>query len=103
MKFLKHSRDAVGDFQGRVLLHIPIGFFLGASWVIHWAVPLVLCYVFVHYEENEDAHTKDQAWKDYFGCLIGIVLGGLFSIALPWLIFSLQKVQFQGWAEVWGG
>ncbi len=79
MKLLIHSRDLVGDFQNRVLVHLPIGLVIGLSWLVHWSVTLALCYVFVCYEENEDAHTKDQAWKDYFGCLIGIIIGGIVS------------------------
>jgi hypothetical protein len=82
MKILKHERDTVGDFQKRAFLHIPIGIIIGASWLAHWSVPLILGYLFSCYEENEDGHTKDQAWKDYFGCLIGIVIGGVGSFLI---------------------
>jgi hypothetical protein len=82
VKILTHERDKVGDFQKRVLLHLPIGITIGMSWLAHWAVTLSLCYLFVAYEENEDVHTKDKAWKDYFGGLAGLVIGGALSIVI---------------------
>ena len=69
MKFLTHERDNVGDFQKRVLLHMPAGLVIGIP-VIGWA----FAYIFKAYEENEDLHTKDQAWKDYFGALVGAAI-----------------------------
>lgn len=71
MKFLEHERDQVGDFQKRVLIHIPIGLLIGMSWLAHWVFPLVFAYLFLEYERNEDLHTQDQSWKDIFGALIG--------------------------------
>jgi len=85
MKLLKHSRDKTGDFQERVLLHIPAGLIIGIP-VLGWA----FAYIFKAYEENEDAHTRDQAWKDYFGALVGAVIMTLLCTgALIWLITGL--------------
>ena len=69
MKILKHSRDKTGDFQSRVLLHIPIGMLM--------AIPLIgngLRDLFMDYESNEDKWTSDEAWKDLFGAMVGYVL-----------------------------
>lgn len=82
MKFLKHERDKVGDFQKRVFLHIPIGFIVIISALGHPLLPLPLVWLFIRYEENEDVHTQDQAWKDYFGAIIGAVMASLTIICL---------------------
>ena len=79
MNLLDHERDRVGDFQNRVLIHIPIGIIIAMAWFAHWSITFALVYVFVRYEENEDAHISDEAWKDYFGCMVGIVIGGIIS------------------------
>ena len=84
MKLLTHKRDTKGDFQKRVLIHIPVGLIIGIP-VFGW----VLGYLFVAYEENEDLHTKDQAWKDYFGAMVGCGFGIFISIGLIiWAIWS---------------
>jgi len=75
---LKHDRDKVGDFSKRVLLHIPIGFVIGAVFPLSFP----LLWLFIKYEENEDLHTKDEAWKDYFGAMVGSSLGLLTLIIL---------------------
>lgn len=80
MPFLKHERDKVGDFQPRVLLHIPIGFIMGLTSVIPF-VGYGLTRLFIRYEENEDIHTKDQAWKDYFGALVGFTAASIVILA----------------------
>ena len=85
MRVLRHSRDSVGDFQRRVLLHIPIGLLIG--------IPLLgkpLEKLFTKYEENEDAHTQDEAWKDYFGAIVGVVITELICIAL--LVYVVNEV-----------
>lgn len=71
-----HNRDRQGDFGIRALIHIPIGFIIAVFAVIP-GLALALAFLFKFYERNEDAHTKDQAWKDVFGALIGMVIGGL--------------------------
>lgn len=84
MKFLKHSRDKVGDFGSRVILHIPIGFLIGVTFPLSY--PLLET---IHkYERNEDVHTQDQAWKDLFGVMVGEVIGMLVEIAL--IVFFLK-------------
>ncbi len=75
---LKHSRYALSDYQRRVLMHIPIGLLTG--------IPILgarLQDTFHLYERNEDRHTKDQAWVDLAGELIGnIITEILLAIAL---------------------
>lgn len=68
-RIIAHNRDVDGDFGARVLFHIPIGFVLGIP-ILGWG----LIPIFIAYEENEDAHTRDQAWKDYFGAMVGYVI-----------------------------
>lgn len=86
MIFLKHSRDTVGDFQYRVLLHIPIGLLIG--------IPILgkpVRVLFKAYEENEDLHTKDEAWKDYFGAIIGAVIMTLACLGFViWILLKLM-------------
>lgn len=85
MKFptlLKHERDKVGDFQRRVLLHVPIGFIIGISVLGHWAIGIILVALFIFYERNEDVWEKDKAWKDVFGALAGCVISALTLLAL---------------------
>ena len=83
MKLLSHNRDKVGDFQKRVLIHIPIGLLLGIPLL---GLPLLI--VFVHYEENEDSHTSDEAWKDYYGALAGMTITTILSLVVVawWLL-----------------
>jgi len=77
VKLLKHSRDKTGDFQERVLLHIPAGLIIGIP-ILGWA----FAYIFKAYEENEDVHTKDQAWKDYFGAMVGAAITTLACLGV---------------------
>tara|TARA_Y100000310_G_C20580096_1_gene762530 strand:+ start:543 stop:794 length:252 start_codon:yes stop_codon:yes gene_type:complete len=72
MAIIKHSRDKVGDFQGRVLLHIPIGI-LTAIPVLGWG----LTALFIVYQRSEDEWTRDRRWKDYYGAVAGNVIGVL--------------------------
>ena len=90
MKFLKHSKDTVGDYQSRVLLHIPVGFLMGL-------MPFSGTFkdLFFYYEESEDKWVKDEAWKDYAGSMIGFVLGRLtLFVVVVYLI-----VRLMGWLE----
>lgn len=78
MKLLRHDRDEVGDYQSRVLLHILPGFLMGL-------LP-GLSGLFIRYEENEDVHTKDQAWKDYAGAMYGYIPGRIALLSsITWL------------------
>ena len=94
MKFLTHDRDKVGDFQKRVLIHIPIGFLIGILSVIPF-VGYALMKLFVRYEENEDLHFKDQAWKDYFGAIVGFVIASLVILA-GFVLFVLKLLEILG-------
>ena len=85
MKILRHKRDKVGDYQERVLMHVPIGALAG--------IPLLgktVEKLFIQYEENEDLHTKDQAWKDYAGALVGAIAVELILIGL--VIWAVSKI-----------
>ena len=89
MKLLKHSRDEVGDFQNRVLLHIPIGYIIGLLSVVPFSGS-TLAGMFLKYERNEDLHTEDQAWKDIFGGMVGFVPGAFTGLGLLiWFILWL--------------
>lgn len=88
MKFFTHVRDKVGDFGVRAIVHIPIGFFIGLTYPLSGS----LHKTFVKYEESEDRHTKDQAWKDYFGEMVGEVAGNIVKIGiLIWLLYLFFK------------
>ena len=72
MKFLKHPQDKVGDYQQRVLIHIPIGVLIGIP-----VLGLPILWLFIHYEENEDKWVEDKAWKDYAGAIAGASITAL--------------------------
>ena len=83
--WLKHERDDEGDFGKRALMHIPIGYIMGL-------LPFSsgLNKLFRAYEENEDLHTQDEAWKDYFGAMVGYIPGRLTLIGLCiWAVLVL--------------
>ena len=82
-KFLTHPRDFDGDYQERLLMHIPVGILMGIP-----LLGLPLLRLFIRYEENEDAHTKDQAWKDYAGALVGISIT-IIAIVVTLLVIFL--------------
>lgn len=85
-KLITHNRDVEGDFGIRVLLHIPIGIFIGLLLFNDRA----LNQLFLKYERNEDAHTEDQAWKDICGAIVGFIIGRIVAIGLfIWLIVWL--------------
>lgn len=86
-RLITHNRDKVGDFGSRVVLHIPIGFLIGITFPLSY--PLLK--IFKAYEQNEDAHEKDKAWKDYFGAMVGMAIGLLAEIALIILFLRLTR------------
>lgn len=75
---LTHERDKVGDYQRRLLMHIPIGMIMGIP-----ILGLPVLWLFIRYEENEDLHEKDKAWKDYAGAIAGACI---MVIVLIWII-----------------
>ena len=77
-KLITHSRDDEGDFGSRVVQHIPIGFLIGLTFPLSY--PLLK--LFIRYEENEDKHIKDEAWKDYFGAMVGVACGIIMLIGV---------------------
>ena len=79
---ITHVRDQVGDYGVRVVLHVPVGIFLGLTY------PLSndFLHVMIQYQNNECLRTEDQAWKDYAGILQGIFIGRVVQIvAIVWL------------------
>lgn len=78
---LEHDRDTKGDFGKRVLMHIPVGLVAGIPILGYPVMKL-----FIFYEENEDLHIKDEAWKDTFGALIGGTITVLAALGVAiWL------------------
>lgn len=69
-KAIKHNRDNEGDYGERVLLHIPIGIYMGL-----FPLSRGLRELFIAYEENEDKRVYDEAWKDYAGAMVGYIIG----------------------------
>jgi len=81
-KLITHNRDDEGDYGSRFVLHIIPGFLMGL-------LP-GFSKLFIQYEENEDLHTKDEAWKDYAGAMWGYVPGRLLLILfIIWLILKV--------------
>ena len=80
-----HNRDNEGDYGSRMLMHIPAGFFIGL-------IPFNREFSdhLKFYEDNEDAHTKDEAWKDEAGILVGIVMGRILLVAI--VIYVLGRI-----------
>ena len=88
-KHLTHNRDDAGDFGIRVLLHIPIGIWMGILSILPF-VGYGLLQLFLKYERNEDAHTADEAWKDIFGAIVGYILGTiLLFVAILLILWRL--------------
>lgn len=81
-QFLTHERDTVGDYQRRLLMHIPIGIIMGIPL---FGLPVL--WLFIRYEENEDKWVKDQAWKDYAGAVTGTIMTAFVMVilAILWL------------------
>ena len=77
-----HNQDKIGDFGIRATIHIVPGIIAGLLSLIHWSLTLAFVWVFIKYERNEDLHTEDEAWKDIFGFLIGLPIGGLIAFFL---------------------
>ena len=84
-RHLTHNRDKVGDFGYRATLHFPIGLLIGLTFPFSY--PLLR--TFIAYEENEDIHTKDEAWKDYFGALVGMGVGVILLATLLLILWRL--------------
>jgi len=77
LNMIRHPRDDEGDFGVRAIQHVIVGLLIG--------VPLLgypLLKLFIRYEENEDKHVKDEAWKDYFGAMVGAAITEVAIVAL---------------------
>lgn len=76
-KLWTHCRDTKGDFGSRAFLHLIPGFFMGLlPFTGDFSDHLIF------YEENEDVHTLDEAWKDEAGILTGYVIGKLVQTGI---------------------
>lgn len=60
----------------RILQHIPHGLAVVLLCCAHWSLAIAFVWLFIRYEQNEDRHLWDEAWKDIAGALVGLVLGG---------------------------
>ena len=100
LDWLKHDRDLVGDTPKRLLIHVPVGMLIAVMWPFHWVLPLVFTWLFIRYEDNEDRHTKDQAWKDYAGVLVGLPLGTIISPVVHMYVTNLFRLLFSGGTAV---
>ena len=81
-KLITHNRDDEGDFGHRVLLHIPVGLLIG--------IPILgypLLKLFIAYEENEDKWVQDEAWKDYFGAMVGASITIITILVIGIILF----------------
>ena len=76
-KHITHNRDDEGDYGHRVMLHIPVGMLIGIPII---GIPMLQ--LFIRYEENEDKHVKDEAWKDYAGAMIGTAITSVIILVL---------------------
>lgn len=83
-RLITHNRDDEGDFGIRVILHIPAGILMGLF--------LLDKKLFLEYEKDECAHTKDEAWKDIAGAMIGYVIGRTIWLIIIALIIYLLSV-----------
>ena len=81
-KILKHPRDKVGDYQRRVLIHIPLGLVMSIP-ILGWGLILL----FIYYEWSEDFWVHDFAWKDVAGAIGGYTVG-----TLGWLTLIILKL-----------
>jgi len=78
---LKHERDKKGDFGKRALMHIPVGLIAGIPILGYPVLKL-----FIFYEENEDLHIQDEAWKDTFGAMVGASITAVAAVGVAiWL------------------
>jgi hypothetical protein len=93
MAIFKHPRDRVGDFQVRMLIHIPIGILIGlASLIPFTKVGKNLSEHFLKYERNEDAHTEDEAWKDIYGSIVGQAIVATLAVGgFAYLLYYLAE------------
>ena len=73
-----HVRDEVGDYGIRMLIHVPVGIFLGLTYPLSHDFLIIL----KEYQNNECLYTKDQAWKDYAGVLNGIPIGRTIQLTI---------------------
>ena len=69
----------------RCLLHIPAGLTVVLFLLIHPLFSGMFFIGFMVYELNEDRHLKDHAYVDIFGMLVGMVVAGVFWLAVIYL------------------
>jgi small neutral amino acid transporter SnatA (MarC family) len=83
---ITHPRDKEGDYGVRVVIHALLFPIVALMLIIHPVggaiVLLAFTYTFNKYQRNEDAHTKDEAWKDQAGYMWAVVLGVILYIGV---------------------
>jgi hypothetical protein len=55
----------------RLLIHIPVGVVTAIIGLLGWYWAFILFASFIFYEQNEDWHIKDGAYKDVIGFIVG--------------------------------
>lgn len=87
-------------FSKRTIIHIPHGltvYWFGLipvvidSQLLPFGVALALIWsvAFLIYELNSDRHKSDGAWRDIYGFLVGLLLGGILIVLFAGEIRSL--------------
>ena len=87
--------DPVRGGLKRHYMHLVLGAFVGlwtlgvvlgeADWAHVLCAQAITTYLFLRYEETEDADIKDQAYRDIGGYLTGFMIASAPSIALAGL------------------
>lgn len=74
----------------RVRNHTPHGALMAVAGLhLPWIIAACGVVVFLFYEKNEDRHTKDQAWKDVLGFLIGFFAIAIVALAAKLVVFII--------------
>lgn len=60
-----------------------------AGLYLPWIIAACGVAVFLFYEKNEDRHTKDQAWKDVLGFLIGFFAIAIVALAAKFIVLII--------------
>jgi len=96
---MKNIFKITKDEVRRVLLHIPIGLLacvfacIGlvssenhvrtiSATILGITIAVLFVSSFIYYEQNEDGHLSDEAWKDVKGLIWGLGISGMIIFGL---------------------